>query len=96
MANFHIDNGLEEYTIIEDKVRSMILTGLVDTILDHTRLSYDNDKLILDSLGDAAVMLLVKTFFTEEYDNRYDELRAEAEKKEQKASEELKEVVENV
>lgn len=96
MANFHIDNGLEEYTIIEDKVRSMILTGLVDTILDHTRLSYDNDKLILDPLGDSAVMLLVKTFFTEEYDNRYDELRAEAEKKEQKASEELKEVVENV
>ena len=59
--------------IVRLKVESKILRGLVDTILDACRLSYDGKELIIGT--DSQVFAVIRAFFGDEYDIRYRELK---------------------
>ena len=54
---------------------SRILTALVDTILDSSRLSrFDEKTLTIE--GETPIFAIVKAFFRDEYINRVEELEA--------------------
>ncbi len=78
MANFNFHEN-EEATFIEIKFRSMLLGGLIDMILDNTKLSYDKTSLILDP-AEYEIMYFVKTFFSDEYETRLEQLLYEENK----------------
>ena len=60
--------------IVRLKMESKILRGLIDVILDNSYLSYDNN---LRLTNEDRVLTVVKTFFGDEYENRFKELKAE-------------------
>ena len=60
--------------IVNLKMESKILRGLVDVILDNSYLSYDNN---LRLTNEDRVLTVVKTFYGDEYENRIKELEAE-------------------
>ena len=74
-----MDNELVEM-IVRLKCESRILRGLVDTILDNTRLSYSEDSIRIAE--DEPVIMVLKAFFGDEVKNRLEELKAEREKEE--------------
>ena len=89
-----MDNDLREIMEAAIKLRteSKILQGLIDHILDSSRLDYTGQDLRLaDTDG---ILLLVKTFYGDEYDTRVRYLKEEAEEDEKKAAELLKDQLE--
>jgi len=60
--------------IVNLKMESKILRGLVDVILDNTYLGYDNS---LKLANENRVLTVIKTFYIEEYNNRLRELKAD-------------------
>ena len=56
-----------ENEIIDLKISARILRGLVDTILDNTKVDYSGETLTLDN--SAPVLTTIKTFFPTEYSN---------------------------
>ena len=59
--------------IVNLKMESKILRGLVNVILDNTYLGYDNG---LRLSNENMVLAVVKTFYKDEYENRLKELKA--------------------
>lgn len=74
-----MDNELMEM-IVRLKCESKILRGLVDTILDNSRLTYGGDGLRVDE--DLAIYAVLKAFFGDEVNNRIEQLKAERVKEE--------------
>ena len=71
--------------LAQAKMESKITTALIDTILDNSKLTYDANGLRLDS--DSEVFAIIKAFFSDEYENRFAQLKAEAEELQKKAQE---------
>ena len=61
--------------LAEAKLESKIMTALIDTILDNSSLAYSKDELRLES--DSEMFAIIKAFFSDEYDNRLTQLKAE-------------------
>lgn len=59
--------------IINLKVESKILTTLIDTILDSCKLDYYDNDLRIGS--DNRILTVVKTFYPDEYNNRFKALK---------------------
>lgn len=59
--------------ILNAKVDSLLLSVLVDTILDNTRLDYENNLELRDLKSE--VITLIKAFRSDEYKNRVAELK---------------------
>lgn len=89
-----MDNDLREIMEAAIKLRteSKILQGLIDHILDSSRLDYTGQDLRLDDTD--GILLLVKTFYGDEYDNRVRYLKEKSEEDEKKAAELLKDQLE--
>lgn len=89
-----MDNDLREIMEAAIKLRteSKILQGLIDHILDSSRLDYTGQDLRLDDTD--GILLLVKTFFGDEYNTRIRYLKEKAEEDEKKAAELLKDQLE--
>ena len=77
-------------TKAKERYYDKLLTSFVDIVLDNTRLSYDGERLSLTSDGEDAVLLFVKTFFADEYGNKFADLYCEQELKEKEAKEAAK------
>ena len=77
-----MDNELMDI-LVNLKIDAKAFTLLVDTILDNCRLGYDNESLVINS--DSAVFSVIKAFRPDEYNCRFDELKAEAAAKEKEA-----------
>lgn len=74
-----MDNTVKEINeiIVDLKLNSKILRGLVDTILDNTKVDYSGDTLtIVDS---APILAVVKAFYGDEYNNCLKERKGERE-----------------
>lgn len=63
--------------ILNAKVDSLFLSVLVDTILDNTRLDYENNLELRDLKSE--VITLIKAFRSDEYKERIAELLKESE-----------------
>lgn len=89
-----MDNDLREIMEAAIKLRteSKILQGLIDHILDSSRLDYTGQDLRLDDTD--GILLLVKTFYGDEYNTRVRYLKEKAEEDEKKAAELLKDQLE--
>lgn len=89
-----MDNDLREIMEAAIKLRteSKILQGLIDHILDSSRLDYTGQDLRLDDTD--GILLLVKTFFGDEYNTRIRYLKEKSEEDEKKAAELLKDQLE--
>lgn len=74
------------------KADSKILRGIIDYILDNSRLDYTGENLRFDDPD--GILLFVKAFFGDEYDNRVRYLKEKAEEDEKKAAELMKELEE--
>lgn len=64
-----MDNTVKEINeiIVDLKLNSKILRGLVDTILDNTKVDYSGETLtIVDS---APILAVIKAFYGDEYNN---------------------------
>lgn len=64
-----MDNTVKEINeiIVDLKLNSKILRGLVDTILDNTKVDYSGETLtIADS---APILAVIKAFYGDEYNN---------------------------
>lgn len=64
-----MDNTVKEINeiIVDLKLKSKILRGLVDTILDNTKVDYSGETLtIADS---APILAVIKAFYGDEYNN---------------------------
>lgn len=61
--------------IVNLKMESKILRGLVDVILDNTYLGYDDNSLRL--ANEDKVVTVIKTFYIEEYSARLKSLKAD-------------------
>lgn len=61
--------------IVNLKMESKILRGLVDVILDNTYLGYDDNSLRLTN--EDKVITVIKTFYIEEYSARLKSLKAD-------------------
>lgn len=70
--------------LAEAKLESKIMTALIDTILDNSRLTYDGDGLRIES--DSEMYAIIKAFFSDEYDNRLTQLKAERDQELKKAN----------
>ena len=84
-----MDNN--EYEAIERSnalFNERILTALIDTILVNTSLSYSGKELHITSDGDEALILFIKTFYYDEYVNRYEALIADKNKLKEEADNE--------
>ena len=68
-----VNANLEARAIVNEK----ILTSLIDTILDNAKLNNANIDLLLSYQAEDSILLIVKTFFNEEYMNRLIELQKE-------------------
>lgn len=66
------------------KADNKILQGLIDYVLDESRLDYTGEELRLDDTD--GILLFVKVFFTDEYDNRVRYLQEKAAEDEKKAA----------
>lgn len=64
--------------LVEAKIDSRALTILIDTILDNCYIDYKGE-LAIDRDADGAILAVVKAFRTEEYCNRYNELKSKEE-----------------
>lgn len=77
--------------IVNLKMESKILRGLVDVILYNTCLGYTEDNLRLTN--EDKVLTVIKTFYGEEYENRLkklmDDRRAEIERLKSKGIQEV-------
>lgn len=77
--------------IVNLKMESKILRGLVDVILDNTCLGYTEDNLRLPN--EDKVLTVIKTFYGDEYENRLkklmDDRRAEIERLKSKGIQEV-------
>lgn len=71
------------------KADNKILQGLIDYVLDESRLDYTGEELRLDDTD--GILLFVKVFFTDEYDNRVRYLQKKAAEDEKKAADQLEE-----
>ncbi len=71
--------------LAEAKLQSKIMTALIDTILDNSKLTYDGEGLRIES--DSEMFAIIKAFFSHEYDYRLTELKIEKEAELQKARE---------
>lgn len=89
-----MDNDLREIMEAAIKLRteSKILQGLIDHILDSSRLDYTGQDLRLDDTD--GILLLVKTFYGDKYNTRVRYLKEKAEEDEKKAAELLKDQLE--
>lgn len=70
--------------LAEAKLESKIMTALIDTILDNSSLAYSMDALRLES--DSEMFAIIKAFFSDEYDNRLTQLKAERDQELKKAN----------
>lgn len=61
--------------LAEAKLESKIMRALIDTILDNSKLTYDREGLRIES--DSEMFAIIKAFFSDEYDNRLTQLKAE-------------------
>lgn len=61
-----------------DEYGRKILQALVDTILDNTKLTR-NGKLEFSYDADDEILLIIKTFFSDEYHGRLETLKLEEE-----------------
>lgn len=77
--------------LVELKAERKVMQGLVDFILDNSRLDYTGNSLRLNDKADG-VLVMVKAFFWEEYQERLNQLKAEAEEAEKKAEKILAEI----
>lgn len=59
--------------IINLKVESKILTTLIDTILDSCEIDYYGRDLRIGS--DSKIITVIKTFYPDEYNNRFEALK---------------------
>ena len=66
------------------KLVNRITTALVDTILDNSSLAYSKDALRLES--DSEMFAIIKAFFSDEYDERLRQLKAERDQELKKAN----------
>jgi len=66
--------------IINLKVESKILTTLIDTILDSCEIDYYGKDLRIGS--DSKIITVIKTFYPDEYDNRFKALKEKDKEKE--------------
>lgn len=82
-----MDNDLHEImeAATKLKVDSKILQGIIDYILDASRLDYTGENLRFDDTD--GILLFVKAFFGDEYDNRVRYLQEKAAEDEKKAAE---------
>jgi hypothetical protein len=82
-----MDNDLREImeAAIKLKADNKILQGIIDYVLDASRLDYTGDNLRLDDTD--GILLFVKVFFADEYDNRVRYLQEKAAEAEKKAAE---------
>lgn len=89
-----MENDLREITeaAIKLRVDSKILQGIIDYILDASRLDYTGENLKFNDPD--GILLFVKAFFGEQYDNRVRYLQEKAEEEERKAAELLKDQLE--
>lgn len=71
--------------LAEAKLESKIMTALIDTILDNSKLTYDGDGLRLES--EAEMFAIIKAFFSVDYEYRLTELKDERDAELQKAKE---------
>ena len=71
--------------LAEAKLESKIMRALIDTILDNSKLTYDGEGLRIES--DSEMLAIIKAFFSDEYDNRLTQLKAERDQELQKAKE---------
>ena len=71
--------------LAQAKMGSKIMRALIDTILDNSKLTYDGAGLRIES--DSEMFAIIKAFFSDEYENRFDQLKAEAEELQKKAQE---------
>lgn len=82
-----MDNDLREIVeaTIKLKADNKILQGIIDYVLDASRLDYTGENLRFDDPD--GILLFVKAFFGDEYDNRVRYLKEKAEEDEKKAAE---------
>ena len=69
----------------EAKLESKIMTALIDTILDNSKLTYDGEGLRIES--DSEMFAIIKAFFSVDYEYRLTELKDERDAERQKAKE---------
>lgn len=81
-----MDNDLREIMEAAIKLRAdnKILQGIIDYVLDSSRLDYTGEDLRLDDTD--GILLFVKVFFADEYDNRVRYLQEKAAEDEKKAA----------
>jgi len=70
--------------LAEAKMESKIMRALIDTILDNSKLTYDGEGLRIES--DSEMLAIIKAFFSDEYDNRLTQLKAERDQELKKAN----------
>lgn len=70
--------------LAEAKLESKIMRALIDTILDNSKLTYDGEGLRIES--DSEMFAIIKAFFSDEYDNRLTQLKAERDQELKKAN----------
>lgn len=89
-----MDNDLREIMEAATKLKadSKILQGIIDYILDASILDYTGENLRFNDPD--GILLFVKAFFGDEYDNRVRYLKEKAEEDEKKAAELMKELEE--
>lgn len=82
-----MDNDLREIMEAATKLKadSKILRGIIDYILDASRLDYTGENLRFDDPD--GILLFIKVFFGDEYDNRVRYLQEKAADDEKKAAE---------
>ena len=70
--------------LVEAKLESKIMRAFIDTILDNSRLTYGGEGLRLES--DSEMFAIIKAFFSDEYDERLRQLKAERDQELKKAN----------
>lgn len=70
--------------LAEAKMVSKIMRALIDTILDNSKLTYDGEGLRIES--DSEMLAIIKAFFSDKYNNRLTQLKAERDQELKKAN----------